>query len=133
MKRVIRLTESDLARIVRRVIKEENEMSKNGGDLNMPNFKAGDNVLIKLRTPGNSIGSLIPSSFIIVKITETMFNEPGNVTNYFTVTNVTNFGDSKIKVGDKGHLEIWYNGDYSLSDNSGRTIQNGKHSDLIKK
>jgi hypothetical protein len=126
MKKIIRLSESDLTRIVRRVIKENNKMLKSG------TFSPGDTVLIKLRSTDQGVETINPLTSIIVKITKAEFNEPGNVTYFLTVTKVN--GTTKIKSGDMGHIEVWDDQGYSLwIDRLGKTIQEGEHSDLIKK
>jgi hypothetical protein len=127
MKKVIRLTESDLTRLIKRIVKENDEMLKT------VTFSPGDTVLIKLRDTSRGIETLNPLTSIIVKITKAEFNEPGNTTYYFRVTNVN--GTTKIKSGDMGHIEVWDESQgYSLwIDRLGKTIQDGEHSDLIKK
>ena len=126
MGRIVRLTESDLTRLIKRIVKENNKMLKT------ITFSPGDTVLIKLRSTGQGMETLNPLTSIIVKITKAEFNEPGNVTYYLTVTNVN--GTTKIKSGDVGHIEVWDDGGYSLwIDRLGKTVQDGEHSDLIKK
>ena len=126
MGRIVRLTESDLTRLIKRIVKENNKMLKT------ITFSPGDTVLIKLRSAGQGMETLNPLTSIIVKITKAEFNEPGNVTYYLTVTNVN--GTTKIKSGDVGHIEVWDDGGYSLwIDRLGKTVQEGEHSDLIKK
>jgi hypothetical protein len=88
MKKIVRLTESDLVSIVKRVIQEESEMSK------MPNYKVGDK--LKLKTGPNN-------SYVVAKITNSTFNEPGNVSYDFKVLKVVN--TTKYKVGDSGNFD----------------------------
>ena len=70
MKKTIRLTESDLTRLIKRIVKENNKMLKT------MTFSPGDTVLIKLRSTGQGVGTLNPLTSIIVKITNSEFNEP---------------------------------------------------------
>ena len=111
MGRIIRLTESDLTRLVRRVIKEESNRY----------FKVGD--MIKLKVGTNNTNT------INVKITNAELNEPGNTTYTFKVLKVLN--TNKYKVGSTGHFEYYDKYGYTIFFNDGSQMD-GKDSDIVK-
>jgi DNA-directed RNA polymerase subunit E'/Rpb7 len=111
MARIIRLTERDLTRLVKRVINEESNRY----------FKIGD--MIKLKVGTNNTNT------IVAKITNSESNEPGNTTYYFKVSKV--FNTNKYKVDSTGHFEYYGIYGYTIYFNDG-TQMDGKDSDIVK-
>jgi hypothetical protein len=123
MGRIIRLTEQDLARIVRRVINEESNRS----------FKVGDRIKLKVGASQLPIHQSNTNT-IVAEITNWEFNEPGNTTCTFKVLKVLN--TNKYKVGSIGHFEYYgiFDGidyGYTIFFDDGSQMD-GKGSDIVK-
>lgn len=112
MKKIVRLTESDLMRIVKRVISEQSN--------NKNYFEVGEVVKIPIKSK--------PETYITVKITKLVENEPGNFTQDYVVLN-NNY--NKEPKGSKWHFET-DDTTYSLYTQEGREFQRGPIKELIK-
>ena len=113
MKKIVRLTESDLVRIVKRVVSEQSS-KKNY-------FEVGEMIKLPIKSK--------PGTYVSVKITKLVENEPGNYTQDYIVIDSNH---SKQPKGSKGHFETDYANTYTLYTPEGREYQSGKIQDLIK-
>jgi hypothetical protein len=125
-KKIIRLTESDLVRLVKRVIKEEEEGTIESFDLRKPKIKAAAfEVLQKvISVKANKSGQFTKDACATPRVTKTyggvFCDSPPVIVNFERFIDDTNSSTFKAYNPDNiddifGHISVYSNGDVTIA------------------